>query len=265
MALIITGHQRSGTTLLSRLCSVHPEISMTNEFGNFLCLGQPYPKYAGRLLKRWGGVAARGWPLAENFTERGPRRTVLQQNNLFIWRYLTRVNARRGQIFSADVIDEVLREVLPAAHVVGDKYPEYIFSLDELIVDENLLCLVIYRDCRDVTSSTLVRARNQWRRMPIFVRKVNTAEKIAHRWVKAIEMMEKYRDRLFLLRYEELVQEPKKPIAELSQWLGIDPDGFQVERISARSIGKYRRGLTPEELATVMEIAGPTMSRLGYS
>lgn len=237
---------------------------MTNEFGNFLGLGQPHANYVGRLLKRWGGIATRGWPLTESFAARGPRRTVLRRNNLFVWRYLTRMNVRRTKIITSDVIDEVLREVLPAAQVVGDKYPEYIFSLDELATDANLSRLVIYRDCRDVTSSSLQRARTEWRRMPFFVQRVNTAEKIAHRWVRAIELMEKHRDRLFILRYEDLVSEVKPPIEELSRWLGVDPAGFQVDRISDRSIGKHRRGLTPAELATVTEIAGPTMNRLGY-
>jgi len=265
MALIITGHQRSGTTLLSRLCNVHPEMSMTSEFGNFLCLGQPYSRYIRRLLKRWGGIAIRGWPLAASFAERGPHGTVIRQNNLFVWRYLTRMRAKRGQVITARVIEEVLREVLPAATVVGDKYPEYVFSLDALAADESLSRLVIYRDCRDVTSSTLLKARNEWRRMPLFARRLNTAEKIAHRWVRAIELMEKHQDRLFILRYEDLVREVTQPIEELSRWLDIDPAGFRVDRISDRSIGKHRRGLTQEELATVMEIAGPTMSRLGYA
>lgn len=264
MALIITGHQRSGTTLLSRLCSVHPEMSMTNEFGNFLRIGQPHPVYTRRLLKRWGGIALRWWPLDETFGRPGPRRTVVRQNNRFIYKYLSSLRARKGQVISAAVIDEIMGEVLPTTSVVGDKYPEYIFSLDELVGDDDLCRMVIYRDCRDVTSSTLIRARTDWRRMPIFVRRLNTAEKIAHRWVRAIEMMEKHRDQLFIVRYEDLVTEVTGPMRKLAEWLGVDPAGFEVDRISARSIGKYRQGLTQEEVATVMEIAGPTMSRLGY-
>lgn len=237
---------------------------MTNEFGNFLCLGQPYSRYVSRLLKRWGGIAMRGWPLSTDFTRPGPRRLVIPQNNLLVWRYLKVLRSRKSQAVTAELIDGVLRELLPEAVVVGDKFPEYIFSLDELVADRNILSLVIYRDCRDVTSSTLQRARTEWRRMPIFVRRLNTAEKVAHRWVAAIESMERLRDHLFIIRYEDLVTEVTQPIEELSQWLGVDPAGFAVDRISDRSIGKYRRGLTREEQETVMEIAGPTMSRLGY-
>jgi hypothetical protein len=66
------------------------------------------------------------------------------------------------------------------------------------------------------------------------------------------------------MRYEELVTDPREVLGKLSEWLGIDPAGFEVQHINSRSIGKYRSGLTHGELDTVMRIAGPTMSRLGY-
>ena len=124
---------------------------------------------------------------------------------------------------------------------------------------------MIYRDCRDVTSSTLQRARTEWRKILLFVRKLNTAEKVAHRWVLAIELMERNRDDLLVVSYEDLVSESEKSLGRISDWLGVDAAGFEIQRISSRSVGNYRHGLTAEELDTVMEIAGPTMSRLGYT
>ena len=152
----------------------------------------------------------------------------------------------------------------PGAQVVGDKYPEYIWSLDNLVANPGLSTLVIYRDCRDVTSSTLQRARTDWRRMPLFVRKLDTAENVARRWVRAIDLMEANRDKVFMVRYEELVTNASEQMGRISEWLGIDPVGFDVGQITGRSIGKYKRGLTRAEIDTVMRIAGPTMSRLGY-
>lgn len=159
----------------------------------------------------------------------------------------------------------MLHQLFPETSVVGDKYPDYVFSLDNLANAEGLSSLVIYRDCRDVTSSTLQKARTEWRKMPLFVRKLNTAEKIARRWVLAIELMERNRDNLLVVSYENLVCESEKSLGRISDWLGVDPAGFEIQRISSRSVGNYRHGLTAEELATVMEIAGPTMSSLGYN
>ena len=165
---------------------------------------------------------------------------------------------------SVEVIERALHELLPGAKIVGDKYPEYIWDLDGLAAAPGLSTLVIYRDCRDVTSSTLIKARGDWRRMPLFVRKIDTAEKVARRWVRAIELMETHRGRVFMMRYEELVTHVPESLTALSEWLGIDPAGFEAQRISSRSVGKHRLGLTPAEIETVMRIAGPTMSRLGY-
>jgi hypothetical protein len=253
MALIVTGHQRSGTTLLARLLNAHSEVRITGEFGNFLEIGELRSRYIRRMLKRWGGIVIRGW-----------RRNVMIQNNRFVLQYLKRIIGAGADGVTLEIIDQALHEMLPGAKVVGDKYPEYIWDLDNLAGISGLSTLVVYRDCRDVTSSTLVRARGDWRRMPMFVRQLNTAEKVAHRWVKAIDLMETHRDKVFMMRYEELVTDPREVLGKLSEWLGIDPAGFEVQHINSRSIGKYQRGLTRAEIDTVMKIAGPTMSRLGY-
>jgi hypothetical protein len=255
MALIVTGHQRSGTTLLARLFNAHPEIRLTGEFGNFQEIGAPRSRYVRRMLKRWGGIAVRGW-----------RRNVMIQSNRFVLEYLKRIMDAGTDGVTVGVIEQALHELLPGAKIVGDKYPEYIWNLYNLAIHPALSTVVIYRDCRDLTSSTLVRARGDWRRrMPLFVRKLNTAEKVARRWVRAVDLMETHRDRIFMLRYEDLVTNPSETLSRLSEWLAIDPAGFDVRGITDRSIGKYQRGLTPAEIDTVMEIAGPTMSRLGYS
>lgn len=253
MALIVTGHQRSGTTLLARLFDAHPEVRITGEFGNFLEVGAPRGRYVRRQLKRWGGIVVRGW-----------RRNVMIQSHRFVLEYLKRIIASSPDRVTVEIIEQALKELLPGARVVGDKYPEYIWSLDNLAANEGLSTLVIYRDCRDVTSSTLQRARTDWRRMPLFVRQLNTAEKVARRWVRAIELMEAHRGKIFMLRYEELVTTPSEQMGKIAEWLGIDRLGFDVQHISDRSIGKYRRGLTQAEIDAVMEIAGPTMARIGY-
>jgi len=264
MVFVITGHQRSGTTLVAKLFNAHPEIRVTGEFGNFLCLGQTYPRYRRRLIKRWGGIALRDWPLSVSFAGKGAHRTVIWENNRFVYRYLRAVRSRRAPAISGKTIESVLRELFPGAKAVGDKYPEYILGLDDLASDNALSPLAIYRDCRDVTSSTLRKARTEWRKMPVFVRRVNTAEKVACRWVRAIEAMERNSEKVYRVKYEDLVQESETVLGDLSRWVEVDPAGFEITRISSRSIGNYRNGLTKDELTTVMEIAGPTMERLGY-
>jgi hypothetical protein len=77
--------------------------------------------------------------------------------------------------------------------------------------------------------------------------------------------MERHADLLFIIRYEELVRDPQSSLAGLAEWLHVDSAGFDVDSVKASSIGKYRKGLTPEELDDVMRVAGPTLERLNYA
>ena len=93
---------------------------------------------------------------------------------------------------------------------------------------------------------------------------MDTPQKVAARWVTAIENMEKHRSQAYCMRYENLVGEPTKEMKALGKWLGVEADGFSTQEVRDSSIGKYRTGLSPEEVEQVLEIAGPTMETLGY-
>ena len=51
--------------------------------------------------------------------------------------------------------------------------------------------------------------------------------------------MERYADELHSVRYEELVTEPMPVIHDLSDWLGVEPSGFNCEMVHAKSVGKH--------------------------
>lgn len=160
-------------------------------------------------------------------------------------------------------VETSLKDVFPAVTVVGDKYPGYVFELDDLTRDANSECLVIYRDGRDVISSTLNAVRTIWsgRR---WVKHINTPAKVAERWVRAVAVMERNAGKCHMIRYEDFVRRPKPVMEALGSWLDIDPTGFPVHVVRESSVGKHRSGLTPEELSAVVQIAGPTLERLGY-
>ncbi len=44
----------------------------------------------------------------------------------------------------------------------------------------------------------------------------------------------------------------------------MDPSAFDQTRVRATNVGKYETGLSGEEIDRVVEVAGPTMERLGY-
>lgn len=261
MILIIGGHQRSGTTLLQTLCYLHPDIAVTNEFGNFVYLGRSYEEYARHIFDRWRRVQGM---LAFDISYNGYSQMMNIKNFWFALRHLYYCRQQyQGMAVTAESLEAAYHRMFPGTKVVGDKWPHYLFRMNKFAKEDSLTRLVIYRDCRDVTSSTLIKARTSWKNTD-WVRNMDNAEKVAARWVRGIEMMEAHADKLVILQYEALMHEPEKELQRVSEAIGVDPAGFPTGMINPGSIGKYQEGLTSTELETVMEVAGPTMARLGY-
>lgn len=267
--LLIGGRPRSGTTLLRNLCNAHPDISLTHEFGTFLGLNEPHRVYQRRILRQWRAQPILGCRTfgALPSKPRLRRWATSTRAHLFTIRYLRRIRRYGPGPVDLSAVEATLRAFLPRTAIVGDKMPAYMDRLDILAPASGLARVMIYRDCRDVTSSHLKLARTTWRDMP-WIRNQDTAEKVATRWVAALETMERHRDRIHVVRYEDLVREPRRELSTLAEWLGVDPAAFPERSFASirdTGIGKHRNGLTPEELEAVMRIAGPTMARLGYA
>jgi hypothetical protein len=267
--LLIGGQARSGTTLLRDLCNLHPDISLTHEFGTFMGLNEPYPAYRDHIVRLW-----RAQPIlfcrimrTRRMKRRLSRWAFSMRGHVFALRYLRRIRRYGPGPIDLRAIEATLAELLPGAAFVGDKNPEYVHLLDRLAPTNGLSTVVIYRDCRDATSSYLKLARTTWRDKP-WIRYSDTAEKIATRWVDAVEKMERHRDKIYIVRYEDLVQEPLPVLTNLAEWLGLDPEGFaarDLKFVHAKNIGKHGQGLTEREVEDVLRVAGSTMARLGYT
>ncbi len=259
-AVIIGGHQRSGTTILAQVLARHPQVGLTVEFANFQGLNRSLRENLRFILKRWRTVRLRNDFLQPPYLKRA--NFIL--NSLFIPIYMAGLLAAYGHLVRLPDIEAALRRLFPRKCIVGDKFPDYVFTLGRLAKADDLRRIIIYRDCRDVTSSALVQARTNWRGQH-FVSNFDSAEKVAARWVRAIEIMEHHRSHIHIVRYEDLVHEPRRELAALAAVLDIDPGGFRVNWLREDRVGKHRRGLTPAELEAVKRVAGPTMERLGYA
>lgn len=258
MLLIIAGQQRSGTSLLRDLCISHPQVSLTNEFGNFRHLGTPYCDYAKFILRRW-------WKKG-NYPLLPPRRDWkgmdMLRNLGFVIHYLARIRRNKEGKIDLISLESSMKGIFRNSIVVGDKYPDYASELDVLTRTNGLDCLYIHRDVRDVVSSTLIKARGEWRKW--WPKEYQSAVSVAWRWVKLIEDMERYEKMIHIIRYEELVTAPQEVLHDLGELLQLEPDDFNYQIVHAKSVGNYRKGLTDQELSEVLEVAGPTMLRLGY-
>jgi hypothetical protein len=254
VVLIIGGHPRSGTTLLTRLRNSHPEIVLTNEFGYFYGLGEKTYAEQSRLLLR------------ELWEKIRDRHVWDYDMYAFVLGYLTRTRKYRHGFIDLAAIEATLRAIWPKASIVGDKAAGYVFELDRFVVERGLSCIIIYRECRDVTRSTLESVRTKWRKSS-WTQTIDTAEKVARSWVRSIEVMERHKAKIYVICYENLVRQPRREVEGLAKFLGVDSAGFPesaIRKVRDTSVGKYKTGLAGEELKAVMDVAGPTMARYGY-
>lgn len=256
MALIITGFQRSGKSLLRKLCNLHPDIALTEGMKNFRELNDSYAHHERALRKVW-----QKHPLVR-FDGRGGSLWRVH-NAVFVARYLMGLRTRRSRRIGLADVEEVLLRLFPEASVVGDTNSTYVFALDKLTRVPGLRVAIIHRDCRDVTSSLLgIVARK--RHDAALAARYATVERIATKWVLAIEAMEGHADQAHCIRYRDLVADPQSVLAAFGNWLGVDPRGFQFQMLRSRWVGEYKQYLSDDKVARVMSVAGPAMERLGY-
>jgi len=72
-------------------------------------------------------------------------------------------------------------------------------------------------------------------------------------------------DELRLVRYEELVADPERHVAELASFLGIPPGtAAHVHGVRRTSVGKGRDAFGPATTARLEELVGATLKELGY-
>ena len=92
------------------------------------------------------------------------------------------------------------------------------------------------------------------------------AKRAAWAWRRYVTSARAVPERTLELRYEELVTTPSKVAAELATYLELDAEPLTKSLASAfdRSVGRWQRDLTPEQLSDVVEEAGPVLQDLGY-
>lgn len=257
------GHQRSGTSLLAALCTSHPDVVLTNEFGNYLNLNQSNRQYTRYILKRWR--MKRNFPLFPYPSNAGDevKGAPMLRNLTFTSRYLWTINRNSGGRVTARIVDGALKALFPGAKIVGDKYPDYWFQMDKLAKADSMKRLLIIRDPRDMTYSVVQKARGDWK--DSWPASLQDVRKVANRWVKLIDAMKRNEDHIFTIRYEDLVADPAATMNKIGAWLEIDPAGFRQDLVRSDRGGKYKTGLSPQEIESINNIVGPVLPQAGYA
>jgi len=92
------------------------------------------------------------------------------------------------------------------------------------------------------------------------------AKRAAWAWRRYVSAARAVPDRTSELRYEDLVTKPRQVAAELAKSLDLEEEPLSKSLSSAfdRSVGRWKKDLTTEQLKDVQEEAGELLKDLGY-
>ncbi len=241
--VFLVGCYNSGTTLLSKLLSRHPDISALPTEGHFLT-DQFVKDYEVGLPRMWAGREEL-FRLTEKDTGPDP----------------ARVKKEWGMRLDT------------GKHVLVEKSPSNSVRLRWLNHHFQPACFIcIIRNGYAVAEGIRRKAdpkhlRNGW---PI--------EMAAHQWRRTYEVLESdsvYLKRFLFVKYEDLVGDPVKELNRIADFLGIKPfkkfnnrmelaiheRNEPIRDLNPASISR----LTPEDICVINNVAKETLIRYGYS
>jgi hypothetical protein len=196
-----------------------------------------------------------------------------------------------------EVVARRLRQILQRVRTLGlagglrgvEQTPETSFVLaGALRAYPDALAVHVVRDGRDVATSLLERGWLSAQRtgaddagLPFgpYARfwvepgreqefsEVSDATRAAWAWRRYVTAAGAVPERTAVVRYEQLVSDPAGAAAPVAERLGADPELVTAAfaRAHDTSAGRWRRDLTPEQLADVEREAGDALAALGYA
>jgi hypothetical protein len=291
-AIFIVGPSRSGTSLMRHVLNRHSEIWVTGETHYFddlrlrINAQSPLGPAEIRICEDYFVAIAGGrYRMAGDSSESPPDREELR----------TRA-ARIG--VGADAYFEAFCRIRTERHGKqrwGEKTPRHVFRVDEILsrypaakiialIRDPRAVVVSYRDfharpavVRPEREASLAEARKRAERS-YHVLLTTLLWRAATR--ASLRAFERYGpERVYLQRFEDLVQAPERAISELATWLGVEYEDTMLEvsvvasshrrdkdetGISSEPAERWRKKLKDSEVIVIESCAGKLMEELGY-
>lgn len=285
----IFGRPRSGTTLLTTLFNAHPNVKIAPELPIMIFLYQKF-----KNVKVWDEKTIISFiDSAFYYAKYSPKRIEqLKIDKDFIIKELLKYSGENAsiQVF----LKSINYYAFSLYHKeetkwIGDKNPVYtIFAnrLRDIFPDSKFICIV--RDYRDnfISIKKLVEKE-------VAIEAPNMSLQAGRwKWVikRFLKLKEKYPDKYFIVRYEDLVTEKEKTFRELCDFLGLeyDPSVFDyykraddtlktygsqtwerfhenlLKPVNTESINTWPSKLTSQQVRLADQIAGKYADKLGY-
>ena len=269
----MTGVYRTGSTFLSRLLNTHPDISATYDSIHFMrfCYGEYNPLNKHNAKRLVYDLYKR---VNKRFGIKFPKEKVLK--NIF----------KKNKITYKSIYNELMKVMLlkdkPAKYwgektnVAWSKIPHFLkmFSKGKTIL--------IIRDPRDILCSFKKMTNISW---PNYLDAIFA-------WLDSFQKGQMYlkklpKEKFYLVKYEDLVSNPRKFAKKLCKFLEIDfvpsmlnTDFYKdrtgrkwksdtafdkpLKNISKKAINRWKNVITSEELLLVESILGKEMIISGY-
>lgn len=284
--VFLIGNPRSGTSLTRLILTSHSSVTVPPECGFLLWLA---PKY-------------RDWT-----QDRGSCRVLQYVDDLLACKKFETWGLRKEWVvreiensapadyssLSSCVYLAYGRMLGKESDVIGDKNNYYIRHVHDLLsIYSKARILHIVRDPRDVACSYRALADLK-SSSPYAPSLPYDPVDIARQWVENIASVASAcgglpSDRIYTVRYEDLVSSPEDTIAGMCAWLGV---GFEeqmlsfhslnrsyglepvetldwkrktLEKIDGSSVGRFRQHLTPHQASMICQTAGREMKAFGY-
>lgn len=287
--IFVVGNSRSGTTMMGRIIGMHPNVFT---FGELHFFGQLWSvsdkdrhlskEQTLSLLKRLITIQRDGYLRQGN-----PQR--FKDEAMTIFNSLQQLNSIRSlDVFNAFLKYETQRnsKSIPCDQTPRNVY--YIGDILELLPDARVVNMV--RDPRDV----LLSQKKKWKRRFLGGKYIPMREAfrawvnyhpitISKMWNAAINSADKYKDheRVFQLRFEDLINNPEESIRSVVDFLGLEfnenmlkvpqigsssgNDHPERKGINKNASGRWQKGgLTRSEIAICTKTTTAAMKKHGY-
>lgn len=250
--LIVLGCPRSGTTLLSRLISLS-------------CYGEPFETHYildyYNKLDTYGDITQ-----LKNFSRLV--KDICQERPIMQWNL--EINPEDffrefDTVSYPDIVCGIGAKIAEkqGKSKWGEKTPHYLFDLDKLaeLFPESRFIYIV-RDGRDVALSLLERPWQPYNLLTCaeLWRDINSHNPLMDKL--------KAEDRLYSLRYEDLLKDPEKLIPEIYEFIGEKPDSAEVSElmssIKRNNFYKWQNKMSPGRIKLFETCAGNTLKRFGY-
>ncbi len=271
--LYIIGTERSGSNLLRVILNAHTDIDV------------PHPPH---ILKYFHPLSRGYGDLSRTKNRRDLVQDILRLLRTHIYPWAFQVDAER-------VVNEANPHTLLGVFAsIYDQHLAYtgkrrwgckstfmVHHVEEALArDEGARFIWLVRDPRDVAASSRRSVFSPYH--PIF-----TAELWDAQQREAMAALERHPGAVYRVRYEDLITDLEPTLQALMTFLGEDLQPAMLaheetaaakkganlseswqntgQKVKADNHGKYRSALSVPEIALVQQVAGETMTRLGYS